>query len=320
MLGDDVASRKTYRYLRIGILGAVVLLAASVLVERNAVLDLAKDCWQTSISAYYYTPARAVFVGALMAIGLCLIVIKGNTSPEDICLNVGGMLAPVVALVPIGNPGTCWSLEPEPPPTVPIAGTDKTELAPWVEAIIKNNIEALLWAGLAGLATAVIIALIAFAVGAQRGGPERRSLSDLWNAKNRGTFFSLLLMFGLLVGTWQAFRHWGAFNENAHGLAANTMFGLLALAALVNFWDCRRYNRHWYSRLYLLIAVLMAGAALLLFIDDDDWNHKTLVVEFLEIGLFAGFWIVQTRELWHTTVRSSAANLGTGAYGSPGAG
>ena len=46
---------KTYRYLRIGMIGAVVLLAASIGIERSKV-----DCWQTSISAYYYTPARAV--------------------------------------------------------------------------------------------------------------------------------------------------------------------------------------------------------------------------------------------------------------------
>lgn len=38
---------KTYRYLRIGMIGAVFLLAASIGIERSKV-----DCWQTSISAY----------------------------------------------------------------------------------------------------------------------------------------------------------------------------------------------------------------------------------------------------------------------------
>lgn len=49
--------------------GAVLLLAASIAIERSKV-----DCWQTSISAYYYTPARAIFVGGLMVIGFALIV------------------------------------------------------------------------------------------------------------------------------------------------------------------------------------------------------------------------------------------------------
>jgi hypothetical protein len=39
---------KAYRYLRIGMIGAVLLLAVSILIERSKV-----DCWQRSISAYY---------------------------------------------------------------------------------------------------------------------------------------------------------------------------------------------------------------------------------------------------------------------------
>jgi hypothetical protein len=115
-MDDDVATRKTYRYVRIGMVGATVLLGTPVLIEHNTVEPA---CWQTSISAYYYSPVRAVFVGALMAIGLSLIVIKGSTWPEDVCLNVAGMLAPVVALVPTADHGTCWSVEPIPLPTVP---------------------------------------------------------------------------------------------------------------------------------------------------------------------------------------------------------
>jgi hypothetical protein len=297
---DDLASRKTYRYLRIGIVAAVVLLGASVLLERSKVVP---DCWQTSISAYYYTPARAVFVGALMAIGLSLIVIKGSTAWEDIFLNAAGMLAPVVALVPIGNPGTCWSIEPIPLPTVTNPVTNDLELAPWVERNIENNIEALLWAGVAALVTAVVIAGIAFAVGARRG--ERRTLGDVWTGPHRGTVYSLLAVLGFLVAGTLLFATWDRFEENAHGLAAYAMFGFLAAAAVVNALECRKYGLRWYVRLYGLIAVLMGAAALLILI--KDWDHKTLVLEIIEIGLFAGFWIVQTRELWHTTVRSAPA-------------
>lgn len=296
---DDVASRKTYRYLRIGIVGAVVLLGASVLLERSKVDP---DCWQTSISAYYYTPARAVFVGALMAIGLSLIVIKGSTAWEDGFLNVAGMLAPVVALVPIGNPGECWSIEPEPLPTEKNPAGDNV-LADWVVRNIENNIEALLWAGAAALLTAVAIAGIAFAVGARRG--ERRALSDLWTGPHRGTFFSLIAVMVFLAAGAVLFATWDRFEENAHGLAAYAMFGFLAAAAVVNAVECRKFGLRWYVRLYGLIAVLMGAAALMILM--RDWDHKTLVLEIVEIGLFAGFWVTQTRELWHTTVRSAPA-------------
>lgn len=296
---DDVASRKTYRYLRIGIVAAVVLLGASVLLERSKV---DAGCWQTSISAYYYTPARAVFVGALMAIGLSLIVIKGNTGLEDGFLNAAGMLAPIVALVPIGNPGTCWSIEPSPLPTVRNPVTDDLELAPWVESNIENNIEALLWAGAAALLTAAVIAVIAFAVGTRRG--QSPALSSAWTGPDRGTFFSLLAVAGFLVVGAVLFATWDRFEENAHGLAAYAMFGFLTAAAVVNALECRRFGLRWYARLYGLIAVLMGAAALLIFV--NDWDHKTLALEIVEIALFAGFWVVQTRELWHTTVRAPA--------------
>ena len=67
-------------------------------------------CFQTSISAYYYTPVHGVFIGALVAVGTCLICLRGNTDAEDILLNLAGMFAPVVALVPTPGTGSCGSV------------------------------------------------------------------------------------------------------------------------------------------------------------------------------------------------------------------
>lgn len=53
-----------------------------------------------SINAYYYTPVRGMFAGALLGIGVCLVCIRGSTTVEDVLLNAAGMLAPVVALIP----------------------------------------------------------------------------------------------------------------------------------------------------------------------------------------------------------------------------
>jgi hypothetical protein len=147
----DIAAVKTYRYLRISMVGAVVLLGVSILIERSNV-----DCWQTSVSAYYYTPVRAIFVGVLMAIGLCLIVIKGSTTWEDATLNAAGMLAPIVAVVPTTDVGECWSQSPG---RLPV--DDDGNLAAWVVANIDNNITALLITGIAGLLVAAVIASIA---------------------------------------------------------------------------------------------------------------------------------------------------------------
>ena len=105
----DNEAVKTYRYLRLGMVGVVVLLAASVLYERAEA-----PCWLTSISAYYYTPVRAICVGGLMVIGFALIVIKGNTSLEDAALNTAGMFAPIVAVVPTEfTDDKCLWLQPD---------------------------------------------------------------------------------------------------------------------------------------------------------------------------------------------------------------
>jgi len=95
---------KSYRYLRLSIVVVVLALMASVVIERSHV-----SCWQESISAYFYTPVQAVFVGALVAIGVSLIAIKGSTDREDVLLNLAGVLAPIVAFVPTSPPARSCS-------------------------------------------------------------------------------------------------------------------------------------------------------------------------------------------------------------------
>jgi hypothetical protein len=77
-------------------IGFVLAIFIGVGFERSK----APGCFQTSISAYYYTPVHGIFIGALVAVGTCLICLRGNTDAEDILLNLAGMFAPVVALVP----------------------------------------------------------------------------------------------------------------------------------------------------------------------------------------------------------------------------
>jgi len=58
--------------------------------------------WQfrDSISDSYQEPVRDVFVGALMASGVCMIAYKGRSKLEDYALNFAGFNAFFVALVP----------------------------------------------------------------------------------------------------------------------------------------------------------------------------------------------------------------------------
>lgn len=273
---------KTYRYLRLGMVAMVSLLSVSVLIERTKV-----DCWQTSISAYYYTPVRAVFVGALVAIGLGLVVIKGSTWPEDTALNIAGVLAPVVAFAPTSDAGRCWSVQPIPPPIEPDGS-----LAPWVVQNIDNNILALLATGVGGLLLAATVAMVA-----------TRSAKAPLEVGEKGTRASLAVALVALVAGWLLFEHWSAFDTRAHGIAAVAMFACLAFAAAANAWQLRTTGppRSPYFWIYSGIAVGMVAAGALLLVDAGSWAHRVLIIEVVEITLFAVFWLVQTKEHWWET-------------------
>jgi hypothetical protein len=73
---------------------------------------------QGSMSAYYFAfappesplrvfPARAVFVGFLFMLGICLILYKGYSKQEDWLLNIAGAAGVVAALVPMQTPPGC---------------------------------------------------------------------------------------------------------------------------------------------------------------------------------------------------------------------
>lgn len=78
------------------------------------VAGVVQGTWlEPSISAYYYTPSvfgafatRDIFVGGLVAAGFCLYLYKGFSDRENIALNIAGVCAALVGLLPSGAPGT----------------------------------------------------------------------------------------------------------------------------------------------------------------------------------------------------------------------
>lgn len=258
---------KTYRYLRIGMIGAAVLLGAAIVIEHfNA------DCWQTSISAYYFTPVRAIFVGSMIVVGVSLIVYKGRTPFEDMFLNLAGMLAFVVAIAPTTDVGHCFSVPPDSFPRK----ADGT-LAGWVVTNINNNYKALLIVGVIALVVGLIIVLVV-----DRDEPAKEKQSSL-----RGLGMAGLVLF---VG-WMLILFWDNFYSLAHGLAAFAMFGCLIAAIIANVveqWSKRieRGTERW-SRRYLAIAVAMVlGGGLISWLRPGD-EHTIAWLETYEIVLFA---------------------------------
>lgn len=271
---------KSYRYLRIGMIGAVVLLAVSIGIERSKV-----DCFQNSISAYYYTPVRAIFVGSLMAVGLSLIVYRGRSRGEDPCLNLAGMLAPVVAIVPTKNVGTCWSIAPRPSPL-----NSDGSLRRWVVANIDNNFYALLITGAIGL---VAIAVIALWINRKDFMGVARS--QLW------TTLSLIGTGIALIVAWLLIRYWNGFYDRAHSYAAFAMFGFL-IAAIVSVTLDTRDRRPYWSRWYAGVAAVMVVGAAVIGLTGMFGDHTTFALETCEIVLFGVYWSIQTAEKWDEDV------------------
>ena len=104
VLSNHEHATDTYLYLRRG-MGVIGLAFPFVLWLGGAVLF--DRALQTSMSAYYHTPLRDVFVGVLCTIGVFLFLYKGQTPREDLALNIAGVAAVGIALFPMSPAGDC---------------------------------------------------------------------------------------------------------------------------------------------------------------------------------------------------------------------
>lgn len=275
----------TYRYLRIAMVLLLLGIGASVAAEVRAV---GADCLQGSISAYYYTPVRAFFVSAVLALGVCLVALRGSTWWEETALNVAGMLAPVVALVPTPHPGTCTS-----DPALAAAGADA----------VANNMTALLVLAPACVLYVAVLQLLATRRG--KALPQRAPVSVVLPAV-------LLWVSALTVFAWRR----EVFLDHGHAAAALLMFGCIVLVVALNGRAFVRKERRagrtgrapgWANRYAVLAWLMVLGLAgmsgwhLLV-----GWDHWVFAVETTLLGLFLLFWTLQTEELWDEGLREPA--------------
>jgi len=86
----------TYVNLRVGI--AIIAFSLPVVLMLWSLFSA--EMLLPSISAYYHTPMRDVFVGSLVAVGACLYLYKGFSDRENKALNCAGIFAVAVAFLP----------------------------------------------------------------------------------------------------------------------------------------------------------------------------------------------------------------------------
>lgn len=273
---DENNTKQTYLALRFAMLLLTALLAVSIVVQALAVDEF---CFLHSISAYYHTAVRNVFVGALCAIGACLIVYRGNIDKENVALDYSGFMAFVVAFVPTEYDQVCS-----------LAGVSSPSEAAIADAVANNVL-------------AVLVIALAAAVAAWRlpwlrpnpGGPLRRFA---------GTAVIVTVVL-LAVGLVFFFVEQELFVRHGHAVAAVLLFAGIIAVVFFNARDfaAKRAVSLWRNR-YGVMAVVMTlsviGSVALYWL---GMRHAVLVAEALLIGEFALFWGMQTAELRNREVR-----------------
>src|SRR4051794_2953396 len=143
----STSTQRTYRYVRLGIIAAVLAIFVSLIAYATTY------GWPTSLSALFYTPARTVFVGALFAVAFGLLALSGH-SVEQAFLDLAGVVATLIAIVPT----------PIDNGDVPGLTVDCGDAAPCVPASyvpdVANGMVTFAVVGGAGVVLAVVLALV----------------------------------------------------------------------------------------------------------------------------------------------------------------
>jgi hypothetical protein len=282
---------QSYRYLRAAMIGLLVALAAAVFYQTAK-----QGSFLSSVSAYYYTSAQAVFVGALIGLGVSMIALQGLSGPEDLFLNLGGVFAIVVAIVPTARGAdfqtALRACQKSGEALLSSRATPRAD-CPTLQALeqatrdnVENNVAAALIVG--GLALIVCAAILL---------RDRRSTSA-WAVAG---FLAALTVWALGLAALAVSVDWLA--GHAHYIAAGGLLLAIILVAAAN--ARRRQEKPTVTRVlaspreyyYTWVAVaLLVGSVLLIAL----WQAGVITlfwVEILVALLFIAFWTAQTIEL-----------------------
>ncbi|MBO9577168.1 MAG: hypothetical protein J7480_00180 [Microbacteriaceae bacterium] len=259
----------TYRYLRIAIAATVVALVAGVAIESTRIGLL------NSISAYYYTDARNIFVASLIACSLGMLVLS-EPGPQRTLRAIGALFAPLVALIPTTtSSGSVPGLE-----FVCPGGARLCVPEPF-ETEVTVGIGTYLIVAAAGWVTALVLRL-------RRPAADRTSGATLVVA---ALVIAAVAAVDLLAHDWLVF--WG------HGLAALAFFGVFAALAVVNAVQRTPPVARAARIVYVLVALGMVGAVVAVLVigivsAETGESIPILGAELTELGLFFTFWVLQT--------------------------
>jgi hypothetical protein len=281
----DGSLERTYRYLRLAIAGTVLVIAI------GTVSATVTDGLLGSISAYYYSPARNALVGALFVVGIGMLALSGRGAPRAL-LDAAALFAPLIAIIPtpVGPdeiPGLQVDCDPR-PRCVPSI----------VDADLQNGIHVYLGFGAVAFLAAAIIAIL----GARRRGT-RVSGGVIGSLASSGLLLLVLLLAWVLVPD--------VVVATGHVVATIAFFLLVAtivvgnaIPRLAHVWrdPGEAAPPTWMAISYGIIGVALAvDLALFGVAIGTGWFEgaaipSVFLIEFVALGLFAAFWVLQTAQ------------------------
>ncbi|MBZ5736671.1 hypothetical protein [Nocardioides mangrovi] len=306
---------RTYAAIRLGVVAVILALGFAVWRE---IANEQHGCVQRSLSAYYYTPVRPVFVGALLIIGFAMIVLWGKTAAEDVALNLAGLLLMVVALVPTLDANYC-SL-----PTS-VAQTGGSQEKPVADNdLIADNAQTVArsFSSLLVVLALVLVFLAVLGVWHYVTAPAGASPGTKVIAGYAVTWLLAAIAWVVyLVLYLDRSNPDSVFNHQVHSMSANIGVGFVivavVLAALEKSRDpdapgpwWARWRPVWWDDpwtwvygalaglMILTVVIVRGGDALGLY---SGWLdiHATFVLEAILIGLLGVFWVCQTIDRRH---------------------
>lgn len=273
---------RTYRNLRLGIAGTVILIgvAVGVVTADEGVLP--------SISAYFYTSARSIFVGALIAAAVAILALSGR-GIERVLLDAAGIVAPLIALVPTPiHAGTVPGYERACAPTA--SCTPVSVLRDVNTGVISY------------LIVGVIVVVATLVVSLARRRAEGIRLSTVLPS----LAIAVLVFAAVAVGWWAARD---VFLSLAHLLAAIAFFGLIAAVAVVKVFEHpdapAAAPRPWHRAAYWFIAIAMSVNLVVMVIVVQTGANvgavppPVFIGECVALSLFVLFWVLQTIQKWN---------------------
>ena len=315
MVADDRATTgvQTHRYLRLSLVFVVFALLTSVAMQTVIVSwEPLTVGWsvQPTLSDYFYTPARNVFVGALIAASLALFALAGRDRAA-LLLDVSAVFAPLIALVPTGVSAQ--------------RTTDGLTCPSAADCLPADDIDDVR-AGVATYAVVVIVVVIVLGViRARKGIVTRGAVVVSGIAVLTAAAVSTLVLVPAL-GDGSSIALWPS-PTSIHFAVTLIFFGTFAAVPILRSRDpvddretppTPRQKRiyRWISLLLITDLVLLVVA----FVIRDALPDVPLVLigEALALILFAWFWWVQTFQRWDDadppSIRVSAASSrGTGS-------